>query len=160
MTQEEAKKILKQTHDNGFFSLRTALEVFFPEFKESEDEQMRKQIIAFLRSQFVNDNIADWKVAPWIAWLEKQQGIHTQIDVDKMVSKYASTKETDSNSMPLNCQIRAYRQGINDVLSLIGNKADIWFNNYFMVHDEYGIMTNQFDTKEEMIEDFKNYIKE
>ncbi len=39
-------------------------------------------------------------------------------------------------------------------------KAAIWFNNFFINHDEYGIMSTQFDTEEEMFEDFKNYMKE
>lgn len=38
-------------------------------------------------------------------------------------------------------------------------KAAIWFNNNFMIHDEYGVISDSFDTKEEMYEDFKNYIK-
>jgi hypothetical protein len=33
MTKEEAKTILKELHDNSLFSVRTALETFFPEFK-------------------------------------------------------------------------------------------------------------------------------
>lgn len=38
-------------------------------------------------------------------------------------------------------------------------KAAIWFNNNFIVHDEYGVISDSFDTKEEMFEDFKNYMK-
>lgn len=32
MTRETAKAILKELHDNSLFSVRTALETFFPEF--------------------------------------------------------------------------------------------------------------------------------
>lgn len=39
-------------------------------------------------------------------------------------------------------------------------KVAIWFNNNFIVHDEYGVISDSFDTKEEMFEDFKNYMKE
>lgn len=39
------------------------------------------------------------------------------------------------------------------------DKAAIWFNNNFIVHDEYGVISDSFDTKEEMFEDFKNYMK-
>ena len=39
------------------------------------------------------------------------------------------------------------------------DKMAIWFNNNFKVHDEYGVISDSFDTKEEMFEDFKNYIK-
>ena len=43
-----------------------------PEFQEGDDEKIRKGLIDFLKSPFVNENITDEKVAPWIAWLEKQ----------------------------------------------------------------------------------------
>ena len=39
---------------------------------ESDDEKIRKAIISFLKSPFVNESITDEKVIPWIAWLEKQ----------------------------------------------------------------------------------------
>ena len=38
-------------------------------------------------------------------------------------------------------------------------KATIWFNNNFMGHDEYGVISNSFDTTEEMLEDFVKFIK-
>lgn len=39
------------------------------------------------------------------------------------------------------------------------HKAAIWFSNNFMVHDEYGVISDSFNTKEEMFENFKNYMK-
>lgn len=45
----------------------------FPELRESEDEKIRKALISFLKSPFVNENITDEKVAPWLAWLENQK---------------------------------------------------------------------------------------
>lgn len=39
------------------------------------------------------------------------------------------------------------------------DKAAIWFNNNFMVHDEYGVISDSFNIKEEMFETFKNYMK-
>ena len=44
----------------------------FPELRKSDDERIRKSLISFLKSPFVNENITDEKVAPWLAWLEKQ----------------------------------------------------------------------------------------
>ena len=38
-------------------------------------------------------------------------------------------------------------------------KVAIWLNNCFISHDEYGVISTQFDTEEEMFEDFKNYMK-
>ena len=37
-------------------------------------------------------------------------------------------------------------------------KAAIWFNNNFITHDEYGVISYSFDTEEEMVEDFVKYI--
>lgn len=40
------------------------------------------------------------------------------------------------------------------------DKMAIWFNNNFMVHDEYGVISDSFDTKEEMFEDLKKYMED
>ena len=45
----------------------------FPELAGSEDERIRENLIDFLKSPFVNENITDEKVTPWIAWLEKKK---------------------------------------------------------------------------------------
>lgn len=41
------------------------------------------------------------------------------------------------------------------------DKASIWFNNNFIAHDEYGVMSvnHSFDTEEEMVKDFIEYMK-
>ena len=41
--------------------------------EESEDERIRKELINFLRSPFIKENLTDEKVAPWLEWLEKQK---------------------------------------------------------------------------------------
>ena len=38
-----------------------------------EDERIRKEMISFLRSPFIKENLTDEKVAPWLDWLEKQK---------------------------------------------------------------------------------------
>ena len=38
-----------------------------------EDERIRKELVNFLQSPFINENLTDEKVAPWIAYLEKQK---------------------------------------------------------------------------------------
>ena len=63
----------------------TLCEYLFPELKESEDELTRKSLIRFLKSPFVNENITDEKVTPWIAWLEKQG---KQKPTDKTTPKF------------------------------------------------------------------------
>lgn len=51
--------------------------------------------------------------------LEKQDKSAT-IDIDKMVNEYANNNECGNEEFgkPVNCMIRAYRQGINDALNL------------------------------------------
>lgn len=67
---ENLKKIKAANKDNK--ELMDFIEYQYPELKESEDEKARKGLIDFLKSPFVAENITDEKVAPWIAWLEKQ----------------------------------------------------------------------------------------
>ena len=92
------------------FGTNVAKEIF-TDLYESEDERIRKELIEIIKSR------SDFK-QEYIAWLEKQGEKPTIIDIDSMVSKYANTKEACTNGLPVNCQIRAYRQGINDALRL------------------------------------------
>ncbi len=43
------------------------------ELRESEDERTRKELVNFLQSPFVKENLTDEKVVPWLAYLEKQK---------------------------------------------------------------------------------------
>lgn len=72
MTKETAMKILKELHDKSLYSERTALETIVPELKESEDERIRKDLLAFIKAPYVYDFIVHDRVDPWISWLEKQ----------------------------------------------------------------------------------------
>lgn len=92
-------------------------ESIFPELKDSKDERIRKALVRFHKSTIDVDGIKGEDI---IAWLEKQ-GEPTTIDIDKMVLKYSQTRESCTNGLPVNCQIRAYRQGINDTLRLSFN---------------------------------------
>lgn len=48
------------------------LSTIFPELRESEDERIRKEIIAYLDVQDAISNRKDQDFKSWIAWLEKQ----------------------------------------------------------------------------------------
>lgn len=96
--------------------LKGNLEEIFPELKESENERIKKEILSFLKD-FERDHYKNLDFSPWIAWLEKQGEKSTIIDIDKMVKEYSQTKDGDFG-FPVNCMIRAYRQGINDALRL------------------------------------------
>lgn len=56
-----------------------------------------------------------------------------------------------------------YNQSPNDIeytrTDAFIEKAAIWFNNNFIVHDEYGVISDSFDNKEEMFEDFVKFMK-
>lgn len=54
-----------------------------PENKESEDEKIRKQIKAFIKSR--GSQITQSKTDAWIAWLEKQN--HTWSEYDELMLK-------------------------------------------------------------------------
>lgn len=64
--------------------LKATLERIFPEFKESEDEKIRKEIIDYIKTGTYHKS--------WIAWLEKQdERKYTQKDVDDAYLKGVST---------------------------------------------------------------------
>lgn len=73
MKQEEKLEEAKRLYETANADQKYVLERLFPELRESEDERIRKELISFLKSPFVNENITDEKVTPWIAWLEKQK---------------------------------------------------------------------------------------
>ena len=60
-------------------------ETIFPELRGSEDERIRKEMISFLRSPFIKENLTDEKVAPWLDWLEKQNPAWSEED-EKMLT--------------------------------------------------------------------------
>lgn len=65
--------------------------------------------------------------------LEKQGGNPASININKMVMKYSQTKDGDFG-IPVNCMIRAYRQGLTDAISTLnlekqGNCSIKWQKN-------------------------------
>lgn len=85
MTREEKAKAydnvvnkLRRFMEHGIEPLITRADVqdFFPELTESEDELIRKEIIAFLKENLETGRAEEtWSLSGlerWIAWLEKQ----------------------------------------------------------------------------------------
>ena len=62
MNNKETLDIIKQMVADGALGQETA-EKYFPELAESEDEKIRKALISFLKSPFVNEYITDEKVS-------------------------------------------------------------------------------------------------
>jgi hypothetical protein len=52
------------------------------------------------------------------------------------------------------------RKAVEREREYLMKKIAIWLDNNFITHDEYGVMSYQFDTVEEMIEDFKKEVRE
>lgn len=73
MERNEAIRIVRNHLPQGSFkTLREALETLIPELKESEDEKIRKELIAYLDVQEAITDKNDPNFKRWIAWLEKQ----------------------------------------------------------------------------------------
>lgn len=69
--------------------VQRVLHNIFPELRESEseDERIRKELISFLRSPFIKENLTNEKVAPWLEWIEKQKEQVTD-ESDKVAATY------------------------------------------------------------------------
>lgn len=85
ITETGAETVNIQSIKNCFYRA-------FPELKESEDEKTMKDLLNFLKSPFIKDNICDWKVDPWIVWLEKQYQIK-ESDISQQENDYSLTCE-------------------------------------------------------------------
>ena len=71
---DEAYKVAENIHrfSSNIAEIKRMEDIFHELKEENEDEKIRKALINFLKSPFVNENITDEKVTPWITWLEKQ----------------------------------------------------------------------------------------
>lgn len=88
----------------------------FPELKESEDEKIRKELIAIYSvGAKVNAKTGDIPDRDIVAWLEKQGEQHPHVDVNKMVDKFAHT-EVKGHGVPSMIEVDAYHRGIEDAL--------------------------------------------
>jgi len=84
MDYENKLALAKEALDSGSYDKET-IEYIFPELKESEDERIRKELIAHCRNtRCVTEEGAE-RIAKWIAWLEKQGEQET---ADKVESKF------------------------------------------------------------------------
>ena len=101
----------------------------FPELKESEDEKIRKTLVELVkcneRSGYKSFN--NVSTSSMIAWLEKQSKVPVTIDINKMVGDYANNNERDNENFgkPVACMIRAYRQGLNDAISILNFEKQV-----------------------------------
>lgn len=83
---------------------------------------------------------------------------------EKMIAKYLCEKK--GYPIDLNGNIPSFYETMKDAEKYLKYKQDkfiekaiIWLNNNFMAHDEHGVISHSFETEEEMLDVFKNYIK-
>ena len=70
---ERAKKVKHDIENIGCAMAPDMLEVIFPELCESEDERIRKDIIAFIKAVACKTAISEEREGKWIVYLEKQK---------------------------------------------------------------------------------------
>ena len=123
--QEMKKRVLEigrgYVKEVDYSKPRSIAEYIDPELKEgSEDEKIRTTLIDYFiktKEEVCQETFFEIPIDNIIAWLEKQKiSEATAKSVDKMVAEFADTKEECTNSKPVNCQIRSYKQGITDAL--------------------------------------------
>ena len=125
MTQEQKAKAYDEAIERAKAMIKVAANqdetigfanTIFPELKEWEDERAMKDLLNFLKSPFIKDNICDWKVAPWIAWIEK----HGQVKESVIFQHENKTcKENDDSLTNEDEKIR------DEICIYIGAKQDI-----------------------------------
>ena len=115
---ERAKGVIEQNPLMEY--QKKGIEYIFPELKESEDERIRTFLHHTFTAQYLcKDKLGKWHgepVANILAWLEKQCEVPVTINIDKMVMDYTNECGNDGFGKPLNCMIRAYRQGLTDAI--------------------------------------------
>ena len=80
----------KKLYEQG--TITESLSYIFPELKESEDEEIRKSIIAILNNYVDNSNTFKSKM---IVWLEKQETSYTKKDIDDAYLKGISDTKNE-----------------------------------------------------------------
>lgn len=69
---------IKELHDAGNSLTKKQMEIILPELRDSEDERIRKDVLAFIRRE--GQHIDKYKWHKWIAWLEKQKPVEWSED--------------------------------------------------------------------------------
>lgn len=123
MKQEEKLEKAKELYTTANADQRYILESLFPELAESEDEKIRKELIAFIKKR--DRSGCDYDYDKWIVWLEKQGNKSVNIDIESMVSSYEQRLESKGaikNSPLYNLSSTAFRHGIENTLDELNLK--------------------------------------
>lgn len=80
--QDLVYKLIGHKEDSEYIRLKAMHDAYvdmfafintLPDEPISEDERIRKELVNFLQSPFIKENLTDEKVAPWLVYLEKQK---------------------------------------------------------------------------------------
>lgn len=95
---------------------------------------------------------------------EIKQAANESLCDENRIAKYLYEKK--GYPIDLNGNIPSFDETMKDAEKYLKYKQDkfiekviMWLDNNFMAHDEYGVISHSFETEEEMLDDFKNYIK-
>ena len=108
---------------------RKTIEHIFPELAESEDEKIRKQIKAFIKSR--GSQITQSKTDAWIAWLEKQGSepnwCHHKVDLSGCSEEYRKAYYDGWNNC--NMQHSQCKSESNDVVKCLINGMKFYYED-------------------------------
>jgi hypothetical protein len=91
---ERMKSWARGEHPECFTEAQKAAEFIFPELKESEDEKIRKELLAYCknRAEKYHNDPKYKNISAWIAWLEKQGEQKPDKIEPKFKVKYANSE--------------------------------------------------------------------
>ena len=100
----KARKIYNKILNNEILGFPDQLREMFPELKESEDERIRKALIAFLKENHETGRAEEtWSLSGierWIAWLEKQKE-PVNVSVSTMIPSCWEEKQKEQKPVDL-----------------------------------------------------------
>ena len=115
--------------------VREAIKEIRPELAEEREEVIRKTVLELLNRYDETYEIDGVSKSDMIAWVKKQN-IRKEIALDdisirKMVDEYAHNPEAGNEEFgtPVNCMVRAYENGIRNVLSILKEEKKIGWND-------------------------------
>ncbi len=125
MTEKEKFKEAKRLYQTANADQRYVLETLFPELNESEDERIRKELIAYIKDQqssFISppdcrdkyEEEENDKYNSWIVWLEKQS------------EQNSAWSEEDKNAIQVLKDIVRHSDEINEKIYIMPLKEKLY----------------------------------
>ena len=124
---KEAFGKAKRLYEEG--TITESLCHIFPELKESNGEEIRKNIISYLHNEKkVKRYISDIEFDKWIDWLEKQDKETSEEAIQYLKENHSPSEVSDFQSAMNIAVAKAYDKGMKDGLEKQGEQKSIWHN--------------------------------